>query len=143
MLSSDLLKCTFNMNETEFYHQLTSLHSLNQRVRYVVRELMNRSQFTFEPIDLEYAARAFVTKYIMMMQYTPVQELRMPTVYLIKSGLQQSLVQIRTQLENFLEHYFSGRLYTEFVDCDFRSFLEGHNGYLVASILNENYLRHF
>lgn len=132
-----------NMNETEFYHQLTSLHSLNQRVRYVVRELMNRSQFTFEPIDLEYAARAFVTKYIMMMQYTPVQELRMPTVYLIKSGLQQSLVQIRTQLENFLEHYFSGRLYTEFVDCDFRSFLEGHNGYLVASILNENYLRHF
>jgi len=132
-----------NLNKIEFYQQLSTLQTLNQRIRYVVRELLTRSQFTFEPIDLEYAARSFVTKYIMMIQYTPVKQLRMPSVYLIKSGLQQSLVQTRTVLQNMLEHYFAGHLFTEFVDCDFRSFLEGHNGYLVASIFNENFLKHF
>lgn len=131
------------MNKVEFYQQLVCFETLNQRIRFVVRELMNRSLFRFEPVDLEYAARSFVAKYFMLVRYTPCMMLRLPVVNLIKCGQQSSLIQTRTLLQTLLEQCFSGRLDCQYVDCDVKSFLEGNNGYQVATILNENFLRHF
>jgi len=139
------------MNKVQFFQQLTEFKTTEQRIRFVVRELVNRSQFQFETLDLDWAARAYITKYVMHCMYTPKSQLRLPTVYYVKCGgekrCESPLVKIasvrRTYLKSLIEQCFAGKLKTESVECDVRSFLEGNNGYQVATIMNENLLRHF
>jgi acyl transferase domain-containing protein/thioesterase domain-containing protein len=130
------------MNKVQFFQQLTQFKTTEQRIRFIVKELMTRSQFQFEATDLEFAARAYITKYVMQCMYTPEMRLRLPTVYFVKVGGQRQQ-QTSTYLQRLVEQCFAGKLETELVDCDARSFLEGNNGYQVATIINENLLRHF
>lgn len=130
------------MNKIQFFQQLSLNKTTEQKIQFIVRELMTRSQFQFEATDLESAARAYITKYVMQCIYTPEQKLRLPTVYFIKGGEKQTQ-SVQTYLQKFFELCFAGKLETELVDCDVRSFLEGNNGYQVATIMNENLLRHF
>jgi len=131
------------MNKTEFYNQLIEFRTMEQRIKFVVRELMQKSQIHFDMLDLEEAVRAYVMKYTMMCQYVPLIQLRIPSVYFVRCGLRQPLVQIKTYLQRLVEQCFTGKVETELVDCDVRSFLEGNNGYQVATIMNENLLRQF
>jgi len=141
-----------NMDKIQFFTQLTAFKTTEQRIRFIVKELISRSQFQFEAIDLEHAARAFITKYVMQCLYTPELTLRMPTVYLVKCAAHKSETgsisfpesfQARTYLQELVSQCFFGQFESEIVDCDARSFLEGNNGYQVATIMNENLLRHF
>lgn len=127
------------LNKIEFYNQIMSLNSLEQRIAYVVAQLMAHSQFQFEPIDLEYAARSYVIKYSMMHRYRPTRPLGFKQVFLVRSGQQEA----RINAQHFLQQVYTSLVDTQYVDCDYRSFLEGRNGYQVASILNENLLRFF
>ena len=117
-----------------------SLSSLEQRIAYVVAQLMAHSQFQFEPTDLEYAARSYVIKYTMMQRYRASRPLAFKQVFLVRSGQQQ---EARLNAQHFLQQAYTGLVDTQYVDCDYRSFLEGRNGYQVAGILNENLLRFF
>jgi len=133
-----------SMNKVQFFNQLTEFKTTEERIRYIVKELMARSQFQFESVDLKDAIRAYIQKYVMQCQYIPTMQLRLPAVYLVKCGqLRQSLVQTKTYLQQLIERCFNGRLESEQVDCDVRSFLEGTNAYQVATIINENMLRYF
>lgn len=131
------------MNKFEFRRQIQSmqLQTLSQRVKYVVREIMNRQPIQFDQVDLEYAVRSYVSKKIMQNQYVPVfQSLRIPSVTLIKSNEQfQGLVQIKSKLQSFLD-FCNANTVENFVNCDFQSLLEGSNARQVAQILNENFL---
>lgn len=132
------------MDKVQFFSQLTEFKTTEQRIRFIVKELMARSQFQFESADLTDALRAYIQKYVMQCQYLPCMQLRLPAVYLIKCGqMRQSLVQTRTYLQQLVEQCCTGRVECEQVDCDVRSFLEGANAYQVATIMNENMLRHF
>jgi len=133
------------INRMEFIQELNRYSTLEQRVRYVVDRLMSKSQFNFEQLDLENAARAYVTKYIMYNRYHPIQALRMPEIYQIRCGSKhsQALLSITSPIQEVLEQIFSGRMNTQYVDCDYRSFLEGMNGYQVATIMNENLMKYF
>lgn len=104
-----------------------------------VEELAN----FYQTRKMEEAVRTYVIKYTMMCQYVPLIQLRIPSVYFIRCGLRQPLVQIKTYLQRLIEQCFTGKVETELVDCDVRSFLEGNNGYQVATIMNENLLRQF
>lgn len=130
------------MNKVQFFQQLCQNKTTEQKIQFIVRELMTRSQFQFEATDLEFAARAYITKYVMQCLYTPEQRLRLPTVYFVKGGEKQTQC-VQTYLQKLVEQCFAGKLETEQVDCDVRSFLEGNNGYQVATIMNENLLSHF
>jgi len=129
------------MNKFEFRRQFQAmqLQTFNQRVKYVVREIMNRP-VQFDAVDLEYAIRSFVNQRIMQNQYFPVfQSLRIPSVTLIKSNEQLGLVQIKSKLQSFLEAS-NANIVENFVHFDFESMLEGSNASQVAQILNENFL---
>jgi len=128
----------------EFIQELNRFCSLEQRVRYVVERLMNKSQFMFEQYDLETATRAYVCKYMLFNKYQPLKSLRLPEIYQIRCGSrQQALLSITSPIQEVLESIYSGKLDTQYVDCDYRSFLEGMNGYQVATIINENLMKHF
>lgn len=128
-----------SMDEFEFRGQMKSMQTFNQRVKYVVREIMLRP-VQFDAVDLEYAIRSYVNKHIMQNQYFPVyQSLRIPSVTLIKANKQMGLVQIKSKLQSFLEACNANTV-ENFVNCDFASLLEGVNARQVAQILNENFL---
>jgi len=132
------------INRFEFIQELSRFCSLEQRVRYVVERLMNKSQFMFEQYDLETATRAYVCKYMLFNKYQPLKSLRLPEIYQIRCGSrQQALLSITSPIQEVLESIYSGKLDTQYVDCDYRSFLEGMNGYQVATIINENLMKHF
>lgn len=130
-------------SRTEFITELMSMPSFDQRIKYAVRELMAKSQFQFEAIDLEQAARSFVSKLFMSYKYQPKIALRLPEIMLIKSGQRSNLVQTILGEDYGLNQVFNGKLNIETVDGDHRSFLEANNGFQVASILNEYLLRCF
>lgn len=131
------------LSRKEFIEDLKTLPTFDQRVKYAVRELLSKSQFQFEPVDLEQAARSFVAKLIMSYKYQPKIALRLPEILLIKSGQRSHLVQTILGEDYGLNQVFNGKLQIETVDGDHRSFLEASNGFQVASILNEYLLRCF
>jgi len=145
-----------NMNETEsealftfaqqyapivsranFIEELVCMPSFEQRIKYTVNQLLNKSQFQFEPIDLEMAARSFVKKLFMSYKYQPKQLVRLNEILLVKSGQRSNLVQTSLGEDYGLGQVFNGKIKIQVVDGDHRSFLEGNNGFQVASILNE------
>jgi thioesterase domain-containing protein len=116
---------------------LTMTGGFEQRVKYTVQQLLAKSQFAFEPVDLEQSCRSFVKKLFMSYKYQPKQSLRLSDILLIKSGQRSNLVQTTLGEDYGLGQVFNGKLKIQVVDGDHRSFLEANNGFQVASILNE------
>jgi NADPH:quinone reductase-like Zn-dependent oxidoreductase/thioesterase domain-containing protein/acyl carrier protein len=130
------------LSRRDFIEDLLKLATFEQRVKYAVRELMKKSQFQFEAIDLEQAARSYVAKLFMSHKYQPKQMVRLNEILLIKSGQRSNLVQ--TLGEDYgLSTVFNGKIDVQVVDGDHRSFLDANNGFQVASIMNEYLLRCF
>jgi fatty acid synthase len=125
------------LSRVQFINDLAQMMSFEQRVKYTVQQLLTKSQFQFEPIDLELATRSFVKKLFMSYKYQPKQLMRINEVLLIKSGQRSNLVQTSLGEDYGLSQVFNGKIKIQVVDGDHRSFLEGNNGFQVASILNE------
>ena len=125
------------MSRVQFIDELLSLPTFDHRVKYTVQQLLTKSQFQFEPIDLEQSARSFVKKLFMSYKYQPMQPLRLNEILLIKSGQRSNLVQTSLGEDYGLGQVFNGKIKVQVVDGDHRSFLEANNGFQVASILNE------
>jgi thioesterase domain-containing protein len=123
----------------ELYRQLQTVKTSTQRIKCVVRELMNKSNINFDQIDLEYALRACINQKFMQNQYVPIQTIRLPYVTLIKSNEQLGLVQIKSKLQSFLEACNANTV-ENYVNCDLESLMKGKNASQVAAILNENFL---
>jgi acyl transferase domain-containing protein/NADPH:quinone reductase-like Zn-dependent oxidoreductase/thioesterase domain-containing protein/acyl carrier protein len=135
--------CTFMQQYTQMYsrkqmfEELVKLPSFDQKVRFVVRELMTKSQFQFEAIDLEQAARSFVAKLFMSYKYQPKQMIRNKQVILIKPAQRTSFVQQALGEDYGLGQFVNGGVQVETVRGDHRSFLEGENAFQVAALMNE------
>jgi len=132
------------ITKREFVEELVRLSTLEQRIRYVVRELLSKSQFQFDQFDLELAARSYVNKMLMAIKYQPRQQLvNLPELLLIKSTGPLNLYEQFYGQDYGLGKVFGGKVLVKCVEGDNRSFLEGTNGYQVANILNEYYVRCF
>jgi pimeloyl-ACP methyl ester carboxylesterase len=130
----------------EFMQLLAKFTTLEQRVKYVVSELLSKSQFQFEPVDLEMAVRAFVHKYFLLAKYQPKQQqLRLPEILLIKSAMKNNCQWTSSFSDeyNFPQMLINGKIQTRLVDGDYRSIFEGQTGNQLATILNEYFLRYF
>jgi len=140
--------CTFVQQYTQVHarkqliEEMLQMPSFDQKIRFVVRELIAKSQFTFEPIDLEQAARSYVSKIFMSNKYQPKQVLRMKEALLIKSGQRTNLVQALGE-DYGLGQVIAGKVQIETVHGDHRSFLDAESGFQVASLMNEFLLRCF
>jgi len=123
------------VNKFELMNQLMRLTTLEERIRFVVNELMENSQFNFELFDLREAARSFVTRWTMLERFQTKFDLKLKEILLVKP------VKLETELETLLAETFRGKLTMDVIECDQRSFLEGSNGMNVAEFLNENLIR--
>jgi thioesterase domain-containing protein len=132
---------TQQQTRRQLIDELIKMPSFDQKVRYIVRELTSASQFQFEPIDLEQAARSFVAKLFMSYKYQPKHMLRAKEVLLIKSGQRTSLVQTSLGEDYGLNQVIAGKIQIETVHGDHRSFLDAESGFQVAALMNEFLLR--
>jgi pimeloyl-ACP methyl ester carboxylesterase len=126
----------------QFVDQLLQLATFDKRVMYVVYELMAKSKMKFNPIDLDNAARSFVTKLTMSYKYKPKQSVDMEHVLLIKSDEDDSMFQSTYGSDYDIGKYYKGKIYTKIVGGDQRQFFNGYTGEKVAAVLND-YLTHF
>jgi len=141
--------CTFaqqfingSCSRKQLIDEMLQMPTFEQKIRFIVRELTTKSQFTFEPIDLEQAARAYVTKVTMSNKYQPKQMLRLKEALLIKAGQRTNLVQNLGE-DYGLGQVIAGKVQVETVLGDHRSFLESESAFQVASLMNEFLLRCF
>lgn len=129
-------------NRRHFVERLYQLNNLEERVQHAIRELYTKSQFAFEPVDIELAAKSFVRKMIMSFKYQPKTTLRIPEVLLIKPTQRSELVDLYG--ENYgLDRVFNGKLRVFSVEGDQRSFLESTGAVKVASIFNDYLMQYF
>jgi len=115
--------------------ELIRMPTTEQRVRYVVREIVQRSPFQLEPVDLEQAARAYLLKSVLATRYQPRKYVTIPEVLIVKSAQQQPRqVQL---VEQTLGHIFGGKIQSQLLDGDYRSYFVGKTGAQLAQIINE------
>jgi len=130
------------ISRKQLTEELLRMPSFEQKVQYIVRELMAKSQFAFEPMDLDQAAKSYAAKLFMSHKYQPKQVLQMSEALLIKSGQRTNIAQSLGE-DYGLGNVISGKVQVETVFGDHRSFLEDKNGFQVASLMNENLLTKF
>ena len=123
--------------KAKFIVELAKLACFDERIKFVVRELINKSQFQFEPIDLEKAARSYVLKSFKLYKYKPSTTMRLPEILVIKTGQRINLAQAKIEEESRLASVFGGKVKVDIVEADHRSFLEGKIGMQVADLINE------
>jgi acyl transferase domain-containing protein/NADPH:quinone reductase-like Zn-dependent oxidoreductase/thioesterase domain-containing protein/acyl carrier protein len=121
----------------EFIESLIMLPTFEQRVIYAIREVLSKSTCHYDAVDLEQAARSFVTRIFISYKYQPTQALRMGQVLLVKCQQRTNTVQQQLGEDYGLGQVYNGRVQIRVIDGDHRSFLEGNNGFQVASLLNE------
>ena len=126
----------------QFIQSLMTLSGLEERIKYAAKELYTRSQFTFDPVDLELAAKSFVSKMLMSFKYQPKSVLRIPEMLLIKPTQRNDINEIFGE-DYGLNQVFSGKLRVFPVEGDQRSFMESTGAVKVASILNDYLMQYF
>jgi len=127
----------------QLIEEMSKMPHFEQKLRYIVRELVAKSQFQFEAADLEQAARAFCAKLFMSYKYQAKHMLRAKEVLLIKSGQRTNMIQSALGEDYGLGQVIAGKIQIESVHGDHRSFLDAESGFQVASIMNEFLLRCF
>lgn len=130
-------------NKFQLMGDLMQCGTMQERIRLVVDQLMNESQFEFDPVDLQLAAEACVIKSQLLNEYNPS---------LPHGGLQQGLIKVvlikpsdmRTELEDSIvlkmdqpRDALNQLVETYVMGCDARSLLEGHVCEQIAEILND------
>lgn len=125
-------------NKFQLMGDLMQCGNMHERIRLVVDQLINDSQFEFEPTDLKQAAKACVIKSQMLNEYSPsLAHFCSFEVVLIKpddirteleDSILQKMEQPREALDQLVETFVMG--------CDARSMLEGRMCEQIAEIIN-------
>jgi len=142
LLYSFISQYTQIPNRVQFIKCLMSMGCLEERIKYTIKEVLGTTQFSFEPIDIEMAARSFIRKMIMAYRYQPQMPLRVNEIFLVKPTIRGEWTRMLGE-DYGLGQVFSGKIRTHIVDGDQRTFLESGNGYKVATILNDYFMQYF
>lgn len=131
-------------NKFELMGDLMQCGNMQERIRLVVDQLMNDSQFEFDPTDLKQAAEACVIKSQMLNEYSPSlahvggsqQNFCFEVVLIkpddIRTELEDSILQKMEQPREALDQLVE----TFVMSCDARSMLEGRICEQIAEIMN-------
>jgi hypothetical protein len=118
----------------EIIQELVRCPTLEQRVFWVVRKLLNECQTPFNKYELEMVVRSFVVKMLMAIKYQPRQALK----FLREINLIKSLTCPTTVFgqDLGLGQVFGGKLNVHVVDCELPRLFESTYGLKVANIFN-------
>jgi hypothetical protein len=114
---------------------LMGMPTMEQRVCWIVRELLTKCPTTFNKVELDLIVRSFVTKMMMAIKYQPTQTLK----YLKEINLIKSMTCQPTMFgQDFgLNQVFGGKLNVHVMDCEQRCMFESTYGMRLATIMNE------
>lgn len=132
-------------SRTDFINKLSSMDTFEDRVKFVVDSLVQKSVYKFDPSDLDLAVRAFVAKLFISFGYEPKDKLRMQRILLIKSESQTNLIvnsDINAALgdDYGLSKVFDGTIHVKTVSGDHRTFLQGENLDQVVRLVSDSLL---
>ena len=131
-----------DVNKSELMQKLMDCNNLAEKIRLVVGELMNKSQFKFNEVDLADAALSYVMKFQLLAEYMSVKGRRIRAeVILIKPN--RNLTELDDLLCRMMKEGVISKNMIEkhLVGCDTRNLLDGENCRNVAAIINENLVR--